>query len=345
MRSSARYAIAAVAILSLGAVLGRPATLGAAAVRLSDNAVAMFVSDAATSSIFALDSRGKIVRTLKGCDTPEGMKVDHNGNLWVACHRGASIAEYRPGATTPSLTLLVRAAGGNPFNPIDVAVDPLGNVYASTTFFYYCDSICHFYPPVITYWTPKDVKNLGYPSGLVADPNLKYQAYYLDAANPDHLYVDYAKCTGSSGCNHMSCASSPSQCEYGLDEISNPQARRHTVKTIIAPGSAQLGFPGGVYVSNGGTILNTVDQQQGIVDRWTLPGLSPLSKLGPTPQNRQHTCAPASGGFNKDDSVMALADGGCRAVDLGNVSQNIWRARGNPSFMQPAGAAFIPSDK
>lgn len=59
-----------------------------------------------------------------GLDGADGEFLDKAGNLYVANYEGITIAEYAPGATSPSFTY-----NANMSDPINVTADAQGNVY------------------------------------------------------------------------------------------------------------------------------------------------------------------------------------------------------------------------
>jgi hypothetical protein len=130
----------------------------------------------------------------------------------------------------------------------------------------------------------------------------------------------------------------------GVGEIKTPTTKPAFV-SVILPGSIQQ--PGGVYVSNGGTVLNVTDQKLATISQYALPWVpseTPFNVLGPTPPNAFGAGEPVSGGFNKTDTLLAEGDA-YGWLDIGEVT-NRWHAVANINFSPSlGGAAYTPSDK
>lgn len=86
----------------------------------------LYVSDAPASvvEVFSVPKYSQVGEITDGIDGPQGLAVDQKGNLYVTNVDGDSITVYKPGATSPSLTL-TESDG-----PLAVAVGSNGNVYA-----------------------------------------------------------------------------------------------------------------------------------------------------------------------------------------------------------------------
>jgi DNA-binding beta-propeller fold protein YncE len=82
-------------------------------------------------SIFDVASLGhrkaKLIGQIAGIPEPNGIKLDANGNLYVATYDNDTVEVFPPGATSPSLTL---SQGLD--EAVDVAVDSSNNVYVSS---------------------------------------------------------------------------------------------------------------------------------------------------------------------------------------------------------------------
>ena len=286
-----------------------------------DAAAKMWMSDNG-GYIWQLDSKGGVVGALTDCHGPEGIKVDHARNLWAVCNGATTIQEYAPGATSASLVL-----NDSPgFFPNDVATDPTGNVYAVNTDGFICHgSSCTSYPGNVVYWLSAHLHSGATPDGMVADPNM-YQGFFLDTDAAGNVYVDMLNESADRG---------------ETDEIADPLGSNPTITNLKINPS----YPGGVYVSNGGTVLNVVDQLRRTISRYTLPSGPPLHHLGPLPENYEKSCNPIGLGFSLNDSDVAVADVACRALDRGIVVSNRFTALVSNSFLAPVTAAFTVSDK
>ena len=105
------------------------------------------------------------------------------------------------------------------------------------------------------------------------------------------------------------------------------------------------GFAGGVYVSNGGTVLNVIDQTGRVVEQYHLPvavNATPFNISGPIGFG---VGVPVSGAFDSTDTKMAVGDA-LDWLDRGNIVTNTWKVSRAPTFTSGlGGAAYTPSDK
>lgn len=83
----------------------------------------LYVSDAFVE-IYSVPKYSLVGQITEGINEPDGLAVDKHGNLYVANYVGRTVTIYRPGETSPSLTLT------EPDYPVDVAVGSNGYVYA-----------------------------------------------------------------------------------------------------------------------------------------------------------------------------------------------------------------------
>jgi len=293
---------------------------------------ALYVTDD-SGYIFVMDTGGtKVLNSLSDCNGPEGAKVDHRGDLWVACTNSSTINMYKPGATAATLTLN-DSISGLPYFVSDVAFDKAGNLYAASLYAYFCSSSgCTFMPGQLSYWTPANLCNGCMPSGQVNDPNLNGEAFFLDSTQAGVLYVDYYGCIGSSNCG------------YALDQIQQPLTKP-AVTTPIPFG--QIGYPGGVYIDKSQDI-NVLDQSSGVMTQYNANPFGILKVRQASPQNIQGTCDPVAFGFNLKGDI-AMGDSGCHALVLGKPILSapwvVWTDKFNIDFSLPVSGAYLPSDK
>jgi len=271
-----------------------------------NDATAVFWLSDAQGYIWQLDRKATIVGVLTDCEEPDG----------------STIQEYTPGASTASLVLDDTPG----FYPNDVAVDEHGDVYAVNIEGIVCRaSSCTSYPGNVVYWKAAQRSNGALPTGVIADPNM-YEGSFIDTDDAGNLYVDMLNQAAFAG---------------ETDRIGSPREPHPSITNLgIDPD-----VPGGVYVSNGGTVLNVLDQQARTIGRYRLPGITSLGVLGSLPQNYEKSAQPIGFGFSKGDRSVAVADAGCRALDLGAVQANTFVQLLNASFVDPVGAAFVTSDK
>lgn len=299
----------------------------------------IWATDFSHSFIIGTSARGKkAVASINGANTgcyfPTGVKVDHATNLWVSCEaspapglsggvqmyaNGNLTGTYAEGCPMPS------GCSGWYSYGLDVATDAAGNVFAplATYSFNYDDSQQN--GSGFEWWAPQSSS----PT-LIALPygNPVNSVYYADADSAGNLWFDYSGCIGS-------------QCGFGLAEIQTPTTTP-TFVPILPPGSIE--YPGGVYVSNHGTVLNVADQGALTVQQYSIPTMALGIKLGPTPLNNVGFSAPVAGGFSKGD-VRAVYGDAFNWLDVGNVSTNTWTIASYLGVTTAGGAAYVPSDK
>lgn len=333
--------------------------------------VAIWVTSRAQSEIFGQDRSGKnTVATIdgaaNGCYGPSGVKVDHQGRLWVACYTsdyggpvdcGMRAAITGVPGCIGSVQMYAHGAHAAPVNypdsrcdrrkqrkrcydwsgaaPNDVAFDSLGDVFAATPSSGGCSTSVysvhcgHDDSGAYSYWlggkAPRHLR-------FVAIDNL-FAASYVDVDENGTLYV--------TGYTSSKCTSS---CQTMIDEIKAPTSRLPVIMEIIGPTTDQLD---GVYVSNGGSVLNVVDETARTIDQYALPWVAnetPFNVLGPTLERMGHG-APTSGGFDRSEKHLVLGDAD-GWIDVGNVAVNHWSAVSNTNLSQGNyGAAYVPSDK
>lgn len=83
----------------------------------------LYVSDAFVE-IYSVPTYSLVGQITEGINEPDGLAVDKHGNLYVANYLGRTVTIYKPGETSPSLTLTESNY------PVDVAVGSNGYVYA-----------------------------------------------------------------------------------------------------------------------------------------------------------------------------------------------------------------------
>lgn len=85
----------------------------------------LYVSDTGKGmiDIFSVPSYSMVGQITSGIDLPEGLATDYKGNLYVANFDGGTVTVYKPGKTSPSLTLT------DSHEPDAVAVGSDGYVY------------------------------------------------------------------------------------------------------------------------------------------------------------------------------------------------------------------------
>ncbi|HEV3090881.1 MAG TPA: hypothetical protein VGX91_05485 [Candidatus Cybelea sp.] len=99
----------------------------------------LYVSDASDDlvDVFSVPGYKLKGQITDGIDDPEGLAIDQKGKLYVSNYESGTVTVYKPGATSPALTL------GGLTDPDDVVVQKDGYVFVSD---YYGDSIAVFAP-------------------------------------------------------------------------------------------------------------------------------------------------------------------------------------------------------
>ncbi len=148
----------------------------------------LYVSDEAQGiiDVFSVPSYSEVGQITSGIDQPEGIATDKKGNLYVSNLSGGTVTVYKPGGTSPSLTL-TESDG-----PDDVAVGSNGYVYAGDD-----GGGIDVYPPGATSpssrLTNSDLDEGVFGVGVDASNNV-YAAGY---GSPGPAVVEFANASGS----------------------------------------------------------------------------------------------------------------------------------------------------
>jgi hypothetical protein len=314
--------------------------------------VALWASNTNFNYLLGQNQRGNktvtaIDASANGCFSPIALKVDHTQNLWVGCElrstsaTGGVLQEYSDSGILKTQYI---PACPNPvsecqsFNGYgyDSGIDPSGNVFASLNL--YSIETCN----------PSCVSNLGagfewWPAG---NPSATPTLISLGTSCAPVCGVGYMDVDGSGNLWFtISGYDSNSNFGFGLGEVKHPTSNPKF--TIVEP-LGTYGFFGGVYVSNGGKMLNVIDQSSRTISQYNLPlspSGAPFNVLGPTPTTAFGVGDPVSGGFNQTETDMAIGDTG-GWLDVGKLPSNKWSSRSNANFYSGIdGAAYTPSDK
>jgi hypothetical protein len=264
----------------------------------------------------------KVTAYFTDCAFPGGARVDHMGNLIVACNGSATINIYRAANLTGPANVVLNDTAG--YYPTDVSIDPAGDIYAANIYGIVGSQTLD---GNVVWWTPSNQASGASPSGSYQDPNMS-QVFFIDSDLGGNVYVDGFNQTGYPEVDEIaSLLASPNPSNLGLS----------------------LQFPGGVYVSNKGTVLNVLDQvgtKGPVISQYTLPPPlgAPFNTLKML-NNIRKNCDPVGIGFNKGDTEVGDADIGCHAIGTGKLPSDTERDTFNPNFSTPNGFAFVPSDK
>jgi hypothetical protein len=148
----------------------------------------LYVSDEGSGviDIFSVPSYSEVGQITSGLDQPEGIATDKKGNLYVSNLSGGTVTVYKPGGTSPSLTLT------EPDGPDDVAVGSNGYVYVGDT-----DGGVDVYPPGATSsssrLTNSDLDEGVYGVGVDASNNV----YAAGLGSSGAVVVEFADASGS----------------------------------------------------------------------------------------------------------------------------------------------------
>lgn len=123
---------------------------------VKQNSSLLYVADATNSlvDVFSVPGYKLQGQITDGIDEPEGLALDQKGKLYVPNYRAGTVTVYKPGTTSPSLTL------GGLTDPDAVVVQRNGYVFVGD---YYGDAIAVFAPGATstkTYLTDTYVKEI-----------------------------------------------------------------------------------------------------------------------------------------------------------------------------------------
>jgi hypothetical protein len=284
-----------------------------------------------------------------GAYDPITVKVDHNKNAWVAnednsSYNGGAVQEY--GSTgsyennysfssyCPSEYAYCYGYG------LDSAENS-SNVWAGNPYWYYdyCYTYCYSDTGSGIYKFTSGNPSEGSTFYAFSDRSEDYncsvysnydyacdEVYYMDVDSSGNVWFDFY--------NEFQGA--------GLAELNTSGSYN------IVFGAGTFGFPGSVYVSGGGTVLNVTDQDSRMTYQYHLPvtsSSSAFNSFGPTASNVQGVGDPIGGGMNASDTQMIFGDEG-GWLDRCNISANKCKALANINLPDgSSGAAFSPSDK
>lgn len=290
-----------------------------------------------------------VVTDPNGGSGPVAIKIDHNQNLWVADQynaggNGGIVQEYeKTGAFKAGYLYNPNNCGtGSVTYCFDTGYDSAENanyVFAGEAQFKYQDgsgatdngSGIFRFTSANPSGKPKYYPVSDYKSNLNCLAGACDQVFYMDVDNSGNVWFDFM---------HRGPSYQPSS---GLGELT----KAGVVKIVKSAGTWV--FPGGVYVSNGGKVLNVTDQNDRKTYRFHLP-VTATSKafrvIGPTPANAQGLGDPVSGGFDATDANVIFGDA-YGWLDTCIVSTNTCKAVPNINFpgTGASGAAYTPSDK
>jgi hypothetical protein len=319
--------------------------------------VGLWVTLPSQNELLGLTVGGKtLIDTVavKHCTGPAGLKVDASRNVWIACNaaKGGDSGALQEYAGTGTLTAqyISKCPSNFPTGSCSKAWSSDFNDVANNG-----SSACGV---ASAYESKESPSEYIYGSGLICwnenDPSGTSVVYPAWQCNQS------GSCTGSdcgpiceawggdmdpSGNVWFSYYGKSGSCVGG--GLAEYDASTGQIGAVQSP--CLLKFPGGVYVSNGGTVLNAIDQDARLIYQFDLPVTSsstPVRTLGPTKTNASGLGDPIFGSFNKADNEFVIGD--VSWIDVGHVGgkNNHWLVVTNSNFSAGVGAAaYSPSDK
>jgi hypothetical protein len=317
--------------------------------------VAIWATNPEYGYLIGMNKSGKKVLTYTytgdyGAYDPITVKVDHSKNAWVAnednsSDQGGAVQEYGSSGS------YMNSYSFDSYCPSEYAycygygldsAENSTNVFAGSPYFYY--DYCGTYTCSSDEGSGIYKFNSGSPSGgstfyLFSDKNedlnctvfSNYDAscdevYYMDVDSSGNVWFDFYNEFYGAGLAELTSSGS-----YNI---------------IFSAGT--YGFPGSVYVSSGGTVLNVTDQDSRMTYQYHLPvtsSSSSFASFGPTATNVEGEGDPIGGGMNATDTQMIFGDEG-GWLDRCTISANKCKAVATINLPDgSSGAAFSPSDK
>lgn len=285
-----------------------------------------------------------------GCYDPWAVKVDGSQNIWTACRSqstsGPGVAqEYS--STGTSLAAYVSSCAASPSECSDWQSSSLdegsnsNNVFLALQSYSYklCNPSCTDATGTgFEYWAAGSPSSapvlISIPTNNQCTLSPICSVSFMDLDGSGNIWFDFI------GYN-----STTKTFEGGLGEVTNPTTSPNV--SVILPLGTYDEYAGGVYVSNGGTVLNVTDGYTTLTYQYHLPitpSSAPFNTLGPA---SPLGCCVWSGGFNSTDKNMVLANySSGNWLNVGNVAKNSWKQRKAALFSNSLlGAAYTPSDK
>lgn len=297
------------------------------------------------------------------CESGGGMKVDGNGNAWIACADWYNGMDYYGSAEEYSNTgtLVNSYKGGCPSNlggcqvwdafSDDVAPDGNGGLYVGDQFALPCigsnPSSC-YYNDNGTGWeyfanpSAQPVYSDVYgnqPAGCSTNCTKVDAVFSFDVDGSGNIWTVFHGCE-SYGYSY---------CGAGIAEVTGVSSGTANFNVVVPPGALpgtlstiQNGEQLAIYVA--GNTATVSDGSNRTVYQYTLP-ITPSSTpsiLGVTVQNAEFCGDPFQGGFNASGGTFAAADL-CGWVDT--LQGRRARALTNINFAGITAAGFVPSNK
>jgi hypothetical protein len=287
--------------------------------------------------LWGVNKNGKILTYHSDCIIAGSGRVDHAGNLVVACGGGqefngvpGNVNVYKYGNTSSPADLVLTDAPG--YVPDDAFEDDAGNIYVVNLLQLTCiPPYCYVNPGNVERWSVGNQSSGALPDTSYSDANMsELQSGDIDAGGT--IYV--------SGSNTNYAPE--------VDAISGGVATNLNIP---------LDSAGDVYVVNpngAAPLLSVVDggpfeQAGGTLYQYALPIAPSASPLftDPTPQNLEKSCNPIGAGYAPGGTEFLVATANCQAVAYGQeaAGPGHWKVRQNDDFVSAQIGLFVPSDK
>ncbi len=197
----------------------------------------LYASDSAANDVKVYSyPRGKLVGTLTGFQTPQGICVDKNGHVYITNSSAAEILEYAHGGTAPIATI---ADPGE--SPIGCAVSPANGDLAATNIYNSSNSGGSLAVYRRARGTPK----------IYTDPQMKHD-YFCGYDSAGNLFVDGTK-----------------PASYGFVFAELPKHGSSMQNVTL---NQTIGGPGGVQWD--GKYVAIADQEAPVIYQFTITGSS-----------------------------------------------------------------------
>lgn len=193
----------------------------------------LYVSDEGQGyvEIFKVPSYSMVGEITNGINEPEGIATDKKGNLYVSNLGANTVTVYKPGKTSPSLTLSETSG------PDDVAVGSNGYVYAGDV-----EGGIDVYPPGATS-----------PKTRLTSSDLAYVVYAVGVDRSNNVYgagfgaagaavVEYANASGSGTNLGLTGLENPSG--VIVDDNNGPRRRPHVIVSDVGLNEILVYRPG-----------------------------------------------------------------------------------------------------
>jgi hypothetical protein len=288
--------------------------------------------------LWGIDQRGNIKTYHSDCKVAGAGRVDHAGNLVVACGNGgefegipANVNVYKRGNTSGAADVVLTDTTGDV--AVDAFEDNAGDLYVVNLFQIVCgSSSCDIVPGNVQRWSVGNQRNGALPDTTYSDPNIgDFQSGDIDAGGT--IYV--------SGTNVSTYAPEVDTIRNGVSTNLGITLDAADDVYVVSPnGSAPLlsVVDGGFFQQPGGTLYQFALP--------VAPGAQPIF-TDPTPQNRESSCNPVGAGYGPGGTDFLVAITNCQAFANGReaAGPGHWKVHEDYDFISAQIGLPVPSDK